>query len=122
MADPWKEAAGKIREGMEIEGKVARLEAFGAFVELAPGVEGLVHLSELDKGGRRIRHPKDAVNVGQQIRVIVLGIDVERHRISLGLGEEPQAQGGNAPAEEGDDTTGTRRFGTFADLLKDKKK
>ena len=120
MADPWKEAAGKIREGMEIQGKVARLEAFGAFVELAPGVEGLVHLSELDKGGRRVRHPKDALQVGQSLRVIVLGIDAERHRISLGLGEE--AAQNNEAAEDDGDTTGTRRFGTFADLLKDKKK
>jgi small subunit ribosomal protein S1 len=121
MADPWAEAAGHLREGTAHEGKVSRLEAFGAFVELAPGIEGLVHLSELDKGQRRIRHPKDAVTPGQPLRVVILGIDAERHRISLGLADEPseagaQEAGGppSAPSQHG--------LGTFADLLKDKKR
>ena len=116
MADPWKESAGKLREGMEVEGKVARLEAFGAFVELAPGIEGLVHLSELDKGASRVRHPKDMVQPGQPLRVVILGVDVERHRISLGLAPETSS---SEPAEAAS-ATGTPRFGTFADLLKKK--
>ncbi len=118
MADPWKEAAGKLREGMAVEGKVLRHEAFGAFVELAPGVEGLVHLSELDKGGSsRVRHPKDALQIGQNVNVTILGVDLDRHRISLGMAEEAADP---APAAEGG-APGTKRFGTFADLLKDKK-
>jgi len=117
MADPWKEAAGHLREGTAHDGKVVRLEAFGAFVELAPGIEGLVHLSELDKGQRHIRHPKDSVTVGQPMRVVVLGIDPERHRISLGLGDD---LGEIAPAPAGG--AAAQHMGTFADLLKDKKR
>jgi small subunit ribosomal protein S1 len=119
MADPWQDSAGKLREGVEVVGKVARLEAFGAFVELAPGVEGLVHLSELDKGGRHVRHPKDAVQAGQTLRVVVLAVDPERHRISLGLADEPAD---NAPAAEASESGKPERFGTFADLLKEKKR
>ncbi len=122
MADPWKESAQSFTEGSTTMGKVVRLEAFGAFVEIAPGVEGLVHLSEMDKGARRVRHPKDAVSVGQTLSITVLGVDLERHRISLGLAEEGEAEA--APDKEGGPAK-PARFGTFADLVsavtKDKK-
>lgn len=117
MADPWKEAAGHLREGTAHTGKVVRMEAFGAFVELAPGIEGLVHLSELDKGQRHVRHPKDAVAIGQSLNVVILGVDAERHRISLGLADEDSAEAAAAPA-----AGGAHNMGTFADLLKDKKR
>jgi small subunit ribosomal protein S1 len=103
---------------------VVRLEAFGAFVEIAPGVEGLVHLSELDKGSRRVRHPKDAVSVGQTLQVTVLGVDLERHRISLGMSDESEEK--ESAEKEGGGGAKPAKFGTFADLVssvtKDKKK
>ena len=127
MADPWKERVQAFQEGTELGGKVMRLEAFGAFVEIAPGVEGLLHLSELEKSNNRVRHPKDAVSIGQSLQLIILSVDVERHRISLGLAEER----GDEPAEASPAAGGKlaaaaapgapARFGTFADLLKDKK-
>ena len=126
MADPWKESAQRFTEGTTVLGKVMRMEAFGAFVEIAPGVEGLVHLSELEKGPRRVRHPKDAVSVGQTIQVTVLGIDIERHRISLGLADEGTETEAPAAPGEGGGPAKPARFGTFGDLLssvtKDKKK
>jgi small subunit ribosomal protein S1 len=117
MADPWKEATARLQEGSEVQGKVTRLEAFGAFVELMPGIEGLLHLSELEKGKKRVRHPKDAVSIGQGLRVVVLGIEPDRHRISLGLADESSAAPGEVAAP-----AAPAKFGTFADLLKDKKR
>jgi small subunit ribosomal protein S1 len=116
MADPWAETMARLPEGTEVEGKVARLEAFGAFVEIAPGVEGLLHLSELDKGKKRVRHAKDVVAVGQSLRVVVLSVEAERHRIALGLADE------TADPHDVSSSSPPARFGTFADLLKDKKR
>lgn len=80
--DPWLDAVSKWAEGTVATGKVMRLEAFGAFVELEPGVEGLVHISELG-GGRRIHHPREVLEKGQGLAVRVLGVDGARKRISL---------------------------------------
>src|SRR5262245_35868899 len=70
-SDPWRDTAGSLTEGARRRGKVTRLSQFGAFVEIAPGVEGLVHISELG-AGRRINHPKEVVSVGQDVEVVVL--------------------------------------------------
>ncbi len=70
--DPWRDAVSRFPEGTETTGKVARTETFGAFVELAPGLEGLVHISEIG-GGRRLNHAKEAVQPGQEVQVRVLG-------------------------------------------------
>ena len=114
MTDPWKETTARLKEGVEVEGKVVRLESYGAFVELMPGVEGLVHLSELDKGGKRVRHPKDVVSIGQTLRVVVLAVDAERHRIGLGIADE------NDGGKDAVAPSGPQKLGTFADLLKKK--
>jgi small subunit ribosomal protein S1 len=82
--DPWRQAAARFAEGSVVPGRVARLESFGAFVELAPGIDGMVHVSELG-AGRRIDHPRQAVEVGQEITVTVLSVDPERRRISLSM-------------------------------------
>ena len=71
-------------EGTRVRGKITRLSPFGAFVEIAPGVEGLVHISELG-AGRRINHPKEVVAVGQEVEAVVLSIDHERRRIGLSM-------------------------------------
>lgn len=114
-SDPWREVAATLVEGTRVKGKITRLQPFGAFVELAPAVEGLVHISELG-AGRRINHPKEVVSAGQEIEAVVLSIDHERHRIGLSMASSDdgnaedvaQVARSNAPA----------KFGTFADLLK----
>ena len=68
-----------------MKGKITRLQPFGAFVEIAPGVEGLVHISELG-AGRRINHPKEVVSEGQEVEASVLSIDHDKRRLSLSLG------------------------------------
>jgi len=87
--DPWQEAASSFPDGTEVPGKVMRMESFGAFVEIAPGVEGLLHISEIG-GGRRLNHPREALQQGQEIPVRVLNVDTGKRRISLGMatGEE----------------------------------
>ncbi|HEX6903399.1 MAG TPA: S1 RNA-binding domain-containing protein [Thermoanaerobaculia bacterium] len=83
--DPWRDAAERFPEGTEATGRVVRLESFGAFVELAPGLEGLVHISEMG-ANRRLNHSREAVQLGQDVQVKVLGVDTTRRRISLSMG------------------------------------
>jgi len=79
--DPWPASAGSLAIGSDVVGKVARLADFGAFVELIPGVEGLVHVSEL--ASRRLVHPREVVSEGDEITVRILDVDLQRRRISL---------------------------------------
>ncbi|MCB1184501.1 S1 RNA-binding domain-containing protein [bacterium] len=80
-SDPWPEAASTMEPGADVDGTVTRLVDFGVFVELRPGVEGLIHISEL--ANRRIIHPREVLNEGEPITVRVLDIDLSRRRISL---------------------------------------
>lgn len=82
MADPWVEGIKNFPEGSHHLGTVARLAQFGAFVTLAPGIDGLLHISKLG-GGRRINHPREVMEAGQNIEVIIDGIDLSEKRISL---------------------------------------
>jgi small subunit ribosomal protein S1 len=79
--DPWKKATEEIKEGDRLKGKIARLQPFGAFVELRPGVDGLIHISALSN--RRIAHPRDVVSVGDEVEVTVEKVDPAEKRISL---------------------------------------
>jgi len=106
--DPWQQAASTLHEGDRVKGKVVRLQPFGAFVELMPGVDGLVHISALG-APKRIAHPKEVVSEGDEVLCVVEGIDPEQKRISLRRvveGEEetveaaPRASG--APPKVGD--------------------
>jgi small subunit ribosomal protein S1 len=83
LGDPWQEAAALLVEGGSVTGTVVRLQPFGAFVEIAPGVDGLVHVSELSE--RRIRHPSEVVSEGQTVTATVLKVDRASRRISLSL-------------------------------------
>lgn len=85
--DPWSDAHSRFPVGAQVDGKVTRVQPFGAFVELAPGLEGLIHISELG-GGRRIAHPQEVINANQSVAVRVLGVDSERRRIALTLANE----------------------------------
>lgn len=117
VRDPWQDEAAKLKPGTRRTGRVARLETFGAFVELAPGVDGLLHVSELG-GGKPIRHPREAVKVGDTIEVAVKTVDVERRRVSLTLAaaaDEAEASAAEAPPE-------APGFGAMGDFFSRSKK
>jgi small subunit ribosomal protein S1 len=80
--DPWEQARRELREGETYEGEVVRLAPFGAFVELLPGVDGLVHISEMS-WTRRVHHPRDVVSEGERVKVTIRSIDWDKKRISL---------------------------------------
>ncbi len=93
---PWENAAEKYPEGEIVEGKVVRITDFGAFVELEPGLDGLVHISQCSQ--TRVAKVEDAVQVGQVVRVKVLGVDPEKKRISLSIRQALEPE--EAPAAE----------------------
>ncbi|WP_206485568.1 30S ribosomal protein S1 [Thalassotalea sp. G2M2-11] len=82
--DPWVAIAKRYPEGAKLSGRVTNLTDYGCFVEIQEGVEGLVHVSEMDWTNKNI-HPSKVVNLGDTVEVMVLEIDEERRRISLGL-------------------------------------
>lgn len=84
LADPWLEVQQKFPAGSQIEGPVTKLMAFGAFVQIAEGIEGLVHISEI-VADRRLNHPSDALRVGQIVQAQVLAIDAEKRQIKLSM-------------------------------------
>jgi small subunit ribosomal protein S1 len=88
-ADPWKSVADRYARDMTVDGTVTRLVDFGAFVELEPGLEGLIHISEL--ANNRVRSAGDVVKAGQTVRVRVLEIDKEGRRVSLSLKRASEA-------------------------------
>jgi small subunit ribosomal protein S1 len=81
---PWDAAAQKYKPGERVRGVVTRLMDFGAFVELEPGVEGLIHISEMS-WARKVKRPSDAVKPGETVEAVVLGVNAAERRISLGL-------------------------------------
>jgi len=124
--DPWLDAVTDYPVGSQVEGVVSRLQPFGAFVELAPGVDGLVHISELG-AGRRIGHPQEVVSVGDRVQARVLSVDTDKHRIGLSLNADQPLQAGES-GQRGDRSTsaayspGKPSFGTLGDLLKESMK
>ena len=136
LPDPWKGISGMFPEGSIVTGKVVRLTEFGAFVTLAPGIDGLVHISKLG-AGRRISHPREVVQVGDALEVKIDSVDSEKKRLSLSLplpakaeGQEANKAGGKKDkgATEGENRDDFRQYiaekkketkpmGTFADLF-----
>jgi small subunit ribosomal protein S1 len=84
LGDPWVEAAEKIHAGSVVEGTVASITKFGAFVQVAEGVQGLVHISEI-VADRRLNHPSDVLRVGEVVKAQVLEIDKERRQLRLSM-------------------------------------
>ncbi|MGD1062085.1 MAG: S1 RNA-binding domain-containing protein, partial [Terracidiphilus sp.] len=84
LADPWLEVERKFPVGSQIEGPVTKIMNFGAFVEIAPGADGLVHISEI-VADRRINHPRDVLREGQRVKALVLAIDSEKRQIKLSM-------------------------------------
>jgi small subunit ribosomal protein S1 len=121
QADPWQQVLEAYKEGDVVDGKVTKVVTFGAFVEILPGVEGLVHISELAQ--HHVENPREVVSQGQDVKVLILEVDAERRRLSLsmkrvdgdddddgvdegsqltpnlGLSEEVFAEGSTAPAD-----------------------
>jgi small subunit ribosomal protein S1 len=84
QGDPWETEAPKLTAGEKVRGKATRLADFGAFVEVLPGVEGLVHISEMSYE-RRVTHPEEIVSAGQEVDVLIKDVDLNRRRISLSI-------------------------------------
>ncbi|GAA5532154.1 30S ribosomal protein S1 [Deinococcus aluminii] len=82
--DPWEGAVEKYHIGQRVKGKVTNLTNFGAFVELEPGLEGLVHVSEMS-WTKRVRHPNEVLKEGDEVEAVILRIDPKDRRISLGI-------------------------------------
>ena len=84
VPDPWQDITARFPEGSHHTGKVTNLVDYGVFVELEPGVEGLVHISEMS-WTRKLRHPSQMVHQGDEVEVVILGVDSDKKRISLGM-------------------------------------
>ena len=84
LGDPWADAVQKFPVGSVVEGPVTSLAKFGAFVELALGVEGMIHISDIT-AEKRLNHPQEMLRVGQQVKAQVLEVDTERRRVKLGI-------------------------------------
>jgi small subunit ribosomal protein S1 len=82
--DPWSDLTRRYPEGARLRGKITNLADYGCFVELEEGVEGLVHVSEMDWTNKNV-HPSKLVHIGEEVDVVILDIDQERRRISLGM-------------------------------------
>lgn len=115
--DPWVEAMETLSVGGEYEGKVVRIKPFGAFVELFPGVDGLVHISKLG-AGRRVEHPKEVLKPGDTVKVRVLKIEEAEKRISLTM-EAPEMDYRQdlARLKHEQEKSSQQQGGTMADLL-----
>ena len=83
QADPWQQVLEAYKEGDVVDGKVTKVVTFGAFVEILPGVEGLVHISELAQ--HHVENPREVVAQGQDVKVLILEVDAERRRLSLSM-------------------------------------
>ena len=95
--NPWERVVSKYTVAQKVNGKVVNLMPYGAFVELEPGIEGLVHISEMS-WTKRVSHPSELLSVGQDVEVAVLAIDTDKQELSLGL-----KQTGTNPWETVDD-------------------
>jgi small subunit ribosomal protein S1 len=101
QSDPWQQVIESYNEGDVVEGRVTKVVTFGAFVEILPGVEGLVHISELAQ--HHVENPREVVSQGDAVNVLILEVDADRRRLSLSLkrveeGQEPlpRADGGES--------------------------
>jgi small subunit ribosomal protein S1 len=101
QSDPWQQVIENYHEGDVVEGRVTKVVTFGAFVEILPGVEGLVHISELAQ--HHVENPREVVSQGQPVNVKIIEVDGERRRLSLSLKRvedtdpvQPRADGGES--------------------------
>jgi len=121
--DPWDDVRARFPVGTTVRGTVRRLEQFGAFVELIPGIDGLVHVSRMVLD-RRISHPRQVVSIEDEVEVTVVDIDPEKRRIGLSMVESAKRAKDATELDERRDTESHlakpgegQALGTFADLL-----
>jgi len=112
LQNPWEDIDKTYPEGSIVIGKVVRLATFGAFVELAPGIDGLIHVSQLSD--EHVTRPSEVVQVGDEVRVKVLRVDPDQRRVSLSLRE-----GGSVHAQAEENRPQTEEPATIADMVDD---
>ena len=107
LGDPWAEVAKRIAPGSVVEGPITNITKFGAFVQTAEGVEGMIHISEIN-AEKRINHPQEVLKVGQVVKAQVLAVDVEKRNMRLSIKQLPPSGLDEYIAEhqEGDVVTG----------------
>lgn len=116
--DPWLDVVNQYPVGTLVQGTVSRIQPFGAFVELAPGVDGLVHIGDLG-AERRVNHPQEVISVGEQVLVTVLNVDMEKHRIGLSLDTEKKGEANASLDVKAEYEQSKQSFGTLGDLLRE---
>ena len=112
QAYPWQDVAAKYPVGTRVQGKVVSITNYGAFIELEPGIEGLVHISEMS-WTRNVRHPSKIVSIGETIDAVVLKVDESEEKISLGMKQTEQDPWMTLPAKY---PIGTRIAGKVRNL------
>ena len=121
---PWDAVPGKFKAGDRVRGTVTRLMEFGAFVELEPGIEGLIHISEMSWSKGKIRKASDVVKPGETVEVVILGVSVPERRIALGLKQALGDPWVDVPqrypvgSEVEGPVTSLMKFGAFVSFLK----
>ncbi|MGA9768518.1 MAG: 30S ribosomal protein S1 [Blastocatellia bacterium] len=121
MPDPWQSVAERFPKGAHVSGKVVSLTDYGAFIEIEPGVEGLVHVTEMT-WSKRLKHPSKLLSIGQEVEAVVLEVDSHNRRISLGLKQVTEDPWETLPARYhiGSRVTGKVRsltdFGAFVEI------
>ena len=119
--NPWQHVLANYTIGQKVAGKVTNLTPFGAFVEIEPGLEGLIHVSEMS-WTKRVRHPKEIVNEGDEVEALILKIDTNQERISLGLRQTQPDPWSSLPDRYPPGTeitgkiTGITEFGVFMEI------
>ncbi len=121
VSNPWDNVLANYHIGQRIEGKVTNLTPFGAFVEIEPGLEGLIHVSEMS-WTKRVRHPKEIVTEGDDVEAMILKVDTNQQRISLGLRQTQPDPWSSLPdryppgTEVTGPITGITDFGVFMEI------
>jgi small subunit ribosomal protein S1 len=121
VSNPWDNVLANYSIGEKIEGTVTNLTPFGAFVEIEPGLEGLIHVSEMS-WTKRVRHPKEIVTEGEAVEAMILTIDTRQQRISLGLRQTQPDPWSSLPdryppgTEVTGPITGITDFGVFMEI------
>ena len=117
LENPWDQVEEKYAPGSVHQGRVSRLAAFGAFITLEPGIDGLLHISKLGSG-RRINHPREVLEAGQDITIKIDALDLEKKRISLVPEDFTSGEKEPATAPPRLENTAPGSMGTLGDLLK----
>jgi small subunit ribosomal protein S1 len=118
-ADPWQDADQRFPVGTAVKGTVTRLQPFGAFVEVEPGLEALVPVSELGTG-RRVTHPKEVLNPGDAIEATVIAVDTARRRLTLSLDAAAHTEAADVEAWRSKaQPKAQESMGSFGELLRE---